>query len=200
MKKLFLLFIILSLFSTIVEAQIKRNYFPIWTFHQRNANIYGISLGFASGLNETQNTVNNGVKIELIGLGLFAPMFPSSPIAKNDSLFQIEKTTKIIEKTNGISLSATGTMCNCTTNGITIGGIGQLHHKVNGISVAGMMNYAQISNGMQVALLWNESYETNGVQIGLVNESHKLFGFQFGLWNINQRRSSPLINWNFRRR
>jgi hypothetical protein len=42
------------------------------------------------------------------------------------------------------------------------------------------------------------SRKTSGIQIGIYNKTLKLRGFQFGLWNVNERRSFPLINWNFK--
>lgn len=37
-----------------------------------------------------------------------------------------------------------------------------------------------------------------GVQIGAVNQAKKLKGIQFGLWNVNEKRSLPIFNWNFK--
>ncbi|WP_262714039.1 LA_2272 family surface repeat-containing protein [Phaeocystidibacter marisrubri] len=37
----------------------------------------------------------------------------------------------------------------------------------------------------------------DGVQIGLYNMAIELRGFQFGLWNVNGKRSLPLINGQF---
>ncbi len=37
-----------------------------------------------------------------------------------------------------------------------------------------------------------------GLQIGVVNKAKRLRGIQLGIWNINERRKLPLINWNFR--
>ena len=38
-----------------------------------------------------------------------------------------------------------------------------------------------------------------GLQIGVVNKSKNLRGIQIGIWNVNQKRRLPLINWNFKR-
>jgi hypothetical protein len=37
-----------------------------------------------------------------------------------------------------------------------------------------------------------------GVQIALFNSSMNFKGIQIGLWNKNQKRSLPFINWNFK--
>lgn len=44
----------------------RKNYFPIWSFHQKNANIHGISIGLFNW-NGEQNTYTNGIRLELIG-------------------------------------------------------------------------------------------------------------------------------------
>jgi hypothetical protein len=36
-----------------------------------------------------------------------------------------------------------------------------------------------------------------GVQVALYNKSMDFRGVQLGLWNVNGRRSLPLINWQF---
>ena len=119
----------------------------------------------------------------------------SNPIQDEDILFLT--STTVSEKINGISLSSTGTVCECTTNGINIGGIGNLNYKINGLNIAGLVNYTQIQNGMQLSLFGNYAGSINGLQIGLVNNAKRLKVFQIGLWNKNDKRSFPFINWSF---
>jgi hypothetical protein len=38
----------------------------------------------------------------------------------------------------------------------------------------------------------------SGLQIGIVNKSKNLRGIQIGIWNVNQKRKLPLLNWNFK--
>lgn len=196
----FALTFLLAVSITLLHGQNKKNYFPIWTFHQRNINIYGVSIGLASlGLAEKpKNTNTNGIKIELIGAGVVVPLIPRSPVAENDSVFQKIQRDTISERINGLSLSATGTVCNCITNGISIGLIGQIEHKVSGLSASIFMNFAQTHNGIQIGM-YNGSYRMRGLQIGLFNESRQSKGFQIGIWNINEQRKLPIINWNFRK-
>lgn len=47
--------------------------------------------------------------------------------------------------------------------------------------------------------MMNYSKETNGIQISLLNRSKKLKGIQFGLWNVNQCGSFPIVNFCFRK-
>ena len=193
------------------------NRFPVWTYHKKNVNIHGISVGLGSSIESERNTNTNGIKLELIGLGLFVPFQPEYPDFKNG----------YSERINGLSLSAMGTVCDCLTNGLSVGAIAQTNNRVNGISatmytnitdkqngimaafgnVSDVMNGIQLggfnnsseAHGVQLSFLVNFSAETRGLQIGAFNISDNLRGVQIGLWNVNQKRKLPLINWNFKR-
>ena len=204
--------LLLLIFTTSVFGQDRKNYFPLWTNHQENSNIHGISIGLGSFGDTPKNTYTNGIRIEIIGAGILVPLIPNSPIAANDSIFESLRMLPISEKINGLNLSTTGTFCNCTTNGLSAGFIGQINYKINGFSSSLMMNYAQIHNGFQMAIinesyllnglqfgLYNYGHKTKGVQFGLFNKSENLRGIQIGLWNVNQKRKLPLINWNFKK-
>lgn len=66
MKKLFFC-IVISFIGNVFAQQ--KNYFPIWTYHQKNVNIHGISVGAFT--EQENNSLTNGIKIEAIGLGIF---------------------------------------------------------------------------------------------------------------------------------
>ena len=168
----------------------------MWTYHQRNINIHGVSIGAFSVRDKPRNTNTNGLKLELVGVGLLIPLIPESPVAQSDSVFMKYQHEPISERINGISLSATGTACDCFANGISVGLVGQIQYKVNGISVSGFGNFAQIHNGIQISFS-NESYKMSGLQIGAFNKSHRTKGIQIGFWNINEKRKLPIINWSF---
>jgi hypothetical protein len=176
----------------------KSTYFPIWTFHKRNINIDGLSVGLLSLRDKPSFTNTNGIRLELIGIGLFAPLIPYSPVAQSDSAFELEKRIEISERINGLSLSSTGTACDCIINGVSAGLIGQIQFKVNGISASGYLNFVQIHNGIQIAFI-NETFKLRGLQLGVFNKSHQTKGFQIGLWNVNEKRALPFINWNFKK-
>lgn len=207
MKYIFFPLFLLCAVTTIAQ---KKNYFPAWSYHKKNINIHGASLGLWSVRTEPRYTNTNGIKVELLGIGALMPLIPQSPVAQNDSTFELLRAEPLSERINGINLSASGTACDCTTNGIAAGFIGQIQFKVNGISATLFMNFTQIHNGVQISI-GNESYKmagiqagfsnmghyARGLQIGLSNKSKNLRGVQIGLWNINQKRKLPLINWNF---
>lgn len=209
MKYIFFFIIILLTLKSFSQEIQRKNHFLFWTYHQKNANTQGISLGLGS-FKESMNNYTNGLKIELIGMGILLPLIPKSPIADSETEYENLMKTPISERINGIVVSGAGTVCDCTTNGINIGLIGHTNRKLNGISIALVINIAQKNNGIQVSAfnesfymnglqvgLTNYSYNTNGLQIGLMNTSKKLKGIQIGLWNANQKRKFPLINWNF---
>ena len=197
------------------------NRFPVWTFHKKNVNIHGISVGLWTGAISERNTNTNGIRLELIGVGIGIPLIPSAPTLEDFG----EQRSEII---NGLSLSTFGTDCNCLTNGLSVGGIAQINYQVNGMVLSCMVNftlkqngimiasinysnsmnglqlalgrnYSSEANGVQITLITNEAEKMRGLQIGVVNKSKDLRGIQIGLWNINQKRKLPLLNWNFKR-
>jgi hypothetical protein len=215
-------------FETNLSAQHKKkNYFPFGTYHKDSINIDGISVGLGTWGDRVKNTNTNGIKIEAIGLGILVPLIPHSPIVEDDSSWQALQKEPISERINGLVISASGTVCHCITNGISVGYAGQINYKLNGFSYAGFFNFSQQQNGVMAALFFNQSYIINGVQIGfvgntsyhlngiqisginetfvsakgiqigLINKSAKLKGIQLGLWNVNQKRKFPLFNWAF---
>lgn len=105
---------------------------------------------------------------------------------------------------NGISVSLFNKIN--TMNGINVTGFGLQSDVLNGLSVGayngtnqlngatiGLFNETYNSKGLQIGF-YNYSVVNSGVQIGVFNMS-KSRGFQIGLWNINNKRSMPFINW-----
>ncbi len=127
-------FLFISL-STQAQNDRRKNYFPGWTYHQKDINIHGISVGFGSGINDSESANTNGIKLEVPGVGLFVPLVPRSPIAQTDSAYAALSREPVSERINGISLSGLGTVCDCITNGINLGLIGHINNKVNGLTL-----------------------------------------------------------------
>jgi len=69
--------------------------------------------------------------------------------------------------------------------------------KINGISFNLLWNLYYRINGVSIGVS-NSSLEIKGVQLGIINKTVKLRGIQIGIWNKNEKRSLPLINWNFK--
>jgi hypothetical protein len=166
--------------------------FPIWTFHQNNVTTHGLSLGLASWEGDKPRNVNtNGIKIEAIGLGLLVPLIPKSPVVETDSSFVKLKKEPLSEKINGVALSASGTVCNCLTNGISAGFLGQINSYVNGVSAILAFNFSQKNNGLMLAA-FNDAYIMNGLQLGFSNNGFKSKGLQVGILSNSNRSISGM--------
>jgi hypothetical protein len=155
--------------------------YPLWTYHTEDVSIHGVSVGlFTFPVNaDLRNTQTNGLRLELIGFGFMMPLMPKSPVVSTEKAYQEELKKGFSESVNGISLSATGSTCNCLVNGLVIGGLGQINTTVNGLSAVLFFNFAQKHNGFMLGLL-NETYEMNGLQAGLSAMAYKSQGLQIG--------------------
>lgn len=195
--------LVLSILLNTTFAQTKA---PIWLFPSCDNTINGIAIGLAELKPECVTGVN-GVRLELIGLGIgigFAGFHPS----EGDEFNQIRASSFVPSTINGINLSLTGTISSNHLNGLTVGGFGQIFNRINGVMISVINNSVSI-NGAQFSLLGNDcgivkgiqlslfngAKELNGFQIGLLNKTSKIKGIQIGLWNKNDKRSLPLINW-----
>tara|TARA_B100001245_G_scaffold234881_1_gene221376 strand:+ start:9125 stop:9673 length:549 start_codon:yes stop_codon:yes gene_type:complete len=180
--------------------------------------------GYALFTRQFNQVLTNGIRLEFLGSGWGIVMAGSSPSMEPDSSIENEILTAAAERVNGLSLSLTGTYCDCHVNGASIGTIAQDNQQVNGLSLNLLTNHVYLQNGIQIGSSgW--AYQLNGIQVGLftssvhingiqaggfthgtfnrglqfgiVNISNHLKGIQIGLWNINSKRQLPLINWNF---
>lgn len=223
MRLLLIIFCAFSSLDFSAQRKHHKDYFPIWTFYQDSIRIHGVSIGLLTDNVGAGNTLTNGLRIELLGTGFLLPIMPSSPVADSEEELESVFARGISQKVNGINLSATGTAGSCYVNGISAGAVGQILLQVNGVAVSGLMNLIQKQNGLMLAF-FNDAYVMNGsqmgcsnratelcglqmaiinnyaekgrgVQIGLINRCAELHGFQIGLWNVNQRRRMPLVNW-----
>jgi hypothetical protein len=227
MRRLLIIFCAFLTLATNAQRSHRRNYFPIWTFHQDSIRIHGVSIGLLTDNVSPGNTLTNGMRIELLGLGFLLPLMPSSPVADSEEELESVFVRGISQKVNGINLSTTGTTGSCYVNGISAGAVGQILLQVNGVAVSGLMNLIQKQNGLmlaffnhayiingsqmgcsnratelcglQLAAISNYALKGKGLQIGLINRCEELRGLQIGLWNVNQRRRMPLVNWGFRK-
>lgn len=144
----------------------------------------------------------NGLEINLNPLGPFAAgaiffyhfIEPKTWEPVKDTMdMQVVKNFK---KINGVQIAFLN-IEPTVMNGIEIHMAGSYGTLVNGVSVGLIVNKRYRLNGLGVAVVGNHDAIVNGVQVGLFNTASKLKGFQFGLWNKNEKRSLPFINWNF---
>ncbi|WP_409417342.1 LA_2272 family surface repeat-containing protein [Flavobacterium sp. PS2] len=123
-------------------------------------------------------------------------------------------------KLNGLNLSSGCFFTTTSMNGLNISA-GNKFNDFNGFSVTILGTIADNQNGLSIGVynanndligstigVYNQSYElkglhlgvfnqaqiNRGLQIGVFNKSNSK-GFQLGLWNINNKRSMPFLNW-----
>jgi hypothetical protein len=213
MKKIVVLLLIFISFQSFSQEDKHWHIFPVWTYHQHDATIYGVSLGLYTGQKTPRYTYTNGLRLELIGTGFSRNILRGrSPIVKNGNRYRYLCRKPLSEKVNGLNISLLGGMSHMTVNGISIGGLAQFNHRMNGISISGLMNLAQSHNGIQISTynkvyrfsglqfgINNNTVSGTGLQIGLLNNAKDMRGIQIGLWNKNKKRSLPIFNWQFRK-
>jgi len=196
----------------------------LWTFNTKDTKIFGLAVGYTT-TQRIKNVNTNGIRFELLGLGILLPLIPDAPIAKNDSTHHIYINAPYSERINGLNLSPIGTGCDCKINGLNIYGAGSITRQINGISAGFIMNITEVQNGLQASIYFNWTYnmtgiqaafigntnhgtvrgiqisaqnttnELKGIQIGLYNKTKKIKGLQIGLWNVNEKRRRPIINF-----
>ena len=176
-----------------------------------NTKVNGIGIGLMINSlkfeGDTTTTRINGLNVELVGIGFFAPLAPSNPLIPDD--VKIEQIAPILDsliieakqpkpyKINGLNISLGGLAGHeIQLDGLNISGIATLTSKTNGVSIAILMNLNKVMHGISAGFI-NQCLEHKGLQIGVFNQSEKTKGIQIGLWNKNEKRSLPLINWNF---
>lgn len=187
---------------------------PIWTFHEKNVSIYGVSLGAFSWCDNNRNTVTNGIRIEAPGIGFLTLLGNGSPMSDIDTITESIKRQdfKFSEVVNGLNVSS-GSWGELNYNGITIALAGQNGFLTNGIAIAGLWNSINKVNGISIGgLLLNESLQLNGIQIagmangaiiltglqiGVLNEAKTMKGVQIGLFNKTYKSKGLQIGiWN----
>ncbi|SEL06514.1 hypothetical protein SAMN04487910_1604 [Aquimarina amphilecti] len=181
MKNRILITLVL-LISLASFSQQRKKHIGAWTYHSKNTDIVGLSVGLAPKdlLGDTTLTRTYGLKLEAPGLGILYPIAPKSYLSggANDDL---------LEKVYGINLSG-GSLGEIAVHGISGAFIGQYLQKMNGIAIGGIANSIEEQNGISIALLGNEVYHGFGASIALSgNVAHSYLGIQIGAFNDIER-------------
>lgn len=176
---------------------------------------------------DTTLTRTFGLRIEAPGFGVIAPLMPTSPVSNSKKNYDLKMSESLTEKVYGFNLSS-GTFGAMEINGFSGALMIQYIYKMNGLSIACISNLMEKQNGISISVLGNEIYKSNGlmiggigndthylngiqiginngvsakgygIQIGLFNTAKNFKGLQLGLWNKNDKRSLPILNWNFK--
>lgn len=165
---------------------------------------YPVSIGEINSFNQRcPNEIINGVNLS-VGTNSFVNIngFTISAISqslKNSNGISIAGLGSGSFRNNGIQIAGGGTS-SVYSNGIIISYINASVHTGNGVQISSFNDYVNFT-GLQVGLV-NDidgiSENFSGLQIGLYNCAKKLKGVQLGLINKNEKRTLPLINWNFK--
>ncbi|MES2654067.1 MAG: hypothetical protein V4620_00660 [Bacteroidota bacterium] len=174
-----------------------------WFYPSHATHVYGLNIDFwfKEGLwyQNTYPTIN-GVDINLNPLVIFTPImmllysadsaFNSPPTLAMTDTINFSKFKQI----NGIQIALLN-MDATIINGLNINAFASRETGTRGVTISLLSNKEYFTNGLTLALFGNHNTKCKGVQLGLVNSCRQLKGIQFGLWNKNQKRSLPLINW-----
>ena len=183
---LFLLFIGFGSFAQSEPGKAKRNI--IWFMPSKTREINGVAVGPVMTYRYPQRV--NGLSVELIGTGFFPLLMPKS------TMMEKQANDTIHQHINGLGLSVTGTLNNALqVNGMLVNTFIGLSGKCHGLQVSSMYNFTGDLKGVALSF-FNEADTAKGLQIGFMNKINNSAGtLQIGLWNINNKRQLPLINW-----
>jgi hypothetical protein len=178
--------------------------FVIWLIPSTAKNIYGIAIGLVGSeaiCNRPYTKYSHGLNIQIPGQGFFQTFYINelkfNDFLTNESIDSSNLQTNLPKRAihNGVLVSPLGTFTD-QVNGVSLSLWMSMGKTINGVSVNLLWNFYEQINGISVGLI-NQTKLTQGIQLGLINKTKKLKGFQIGLWNKNEKRSLPLINWNF---
>ncbi len=194
----YLLISILLIFYLNIYSQNSK--YVLWYYPSNVNNVYGVMITVSPDYSDSircQPKVH-GIELDLTPEELllsgftFAYLF-YKPFYEVD----IKTINNVNLKTvNGVRIGFTD-MEESIINGINLSLGDNLASKTNGLTISMLRRKNQNCNGVGVSLIANLDNSCNGIQIGLINKCSDLKGFQFGLWNKNQKRSLPIINWSF---
>lgn len=203
-----LLLLSLNLFSQsdIQQFDEKRtDRFVIWLIPSAAINIYGLAIGPVGSeaiCNRLYPKCSHGLNIQVIGMGIFQTFYINNVNFNKSNINEIKDSSGNnampinMAVHNGLLISLFGTFTD-KVNGISVSSWMSMGKEINGISFNVIWNLYDQINGLSIGM-FNQEYKINGLQLGLVNMSKKLRGFQIGIWNKNEKRSLPILNWNFR--
>ncbi len=213
MKRITIILLILfsAIFSFSQNDSLKfdkktKDRFVIWLIPSASKNIYGIAIGPVGSeaiCNKPYTKYSHGLNVQIPGQGILQVFYilnsPFKQSYKNDI---IENEVIVVDTSynrvihNGLLLSLLGTFSD-QVNGVSISGWMSLGKNINGVSANLLWNLYHEINGLSIGV-FNSSLIMQGVQIGFINKTIKLKGVQIGFWNRNEKRSLPLVNWNFK--
>lgn len=183
------LLVLCTLFTIISICGQKRKIRPlIWTTHEKNTDIIGVSLGFyPTDINSVNHVTKTfGLRLEPV---IFSPLYlflfnPTLKRKPTQSIYGINISTGTLERINTYGISITGLFNNIENNiGITIAGFSNSVKTMNGIAIAFGWNSILKGNGISISGVGAGSEKFNGIQISGFNDTIEFNGIQIGTWN-----------------
>ena len=178
-----------------------------WFYPSCATHVYGVAFNFwplsdTNKFNRLPKTY--GAEINLNPIGLFVPIMAAVHCIDPEIHRPLTSSTDSLDlgsfrEINGLQIGLLN-IDPTIINGLDINLTGSFESVTNGVTISGVLNKHYIINGVTVALIANHDTKCNGVQIGLINSCNELKGVQLGLWNKNQKRSFPIINWCFKKK
>ncbi len=190
---------------------------------------FGLSQGTFTRNNNNSLIRVYGIRLEVNPFSFLHFLVPGTPISRSKEAYIKTMAAKVDKKTYGFNISTgsfqdqdtygislTGFMhYSRKNNGISIAGMTNSIERANGIVIGfggnqirkgnGLMissawgNFADHFNGIQISMENHIVGKGTGIQIGIFNKATNFKGIQLGLWNKNDKRSLPIINWNFKK-
>lgn len=182
----------------------KKNF--IWVTPCKVEKINGLAIGLHTKniknqlFDERDTLIINGLNFEINPFEVFTLMKPKFSGPNQDSISHYNKYLKDDWRTkvNGVNVSILNNICEMQMRGVNLTALITVVDELHGISISGLNNFSYKMSGISIAGIRNRSTSSRGVQIALLNSSSDHRGFQFGIWNVNGKRSLPIINWQFK--
>lgn len=202
--------ILLIVISFLMPAQIKEmdtltktnKKFIAWVSPSKATHVYGLMFNCWPKDSLPYPKIY-GAEFNICPIGIFAPFIIAVHSLDFNALMKITDTKpdsanfKTFKTINGLQLGFIN-LEPTIINGIDINASGSLNSITNGTTISITPNFHYLINGVTLSVMGNFDYKCIGIQIGLFNSCANLKGIQFGLWNKNQKRSMPFINWCFK--
>lgn len=184
------------------EDTLKKNVPPVikkwaWVTPTNVNKISGLNLGLQTWtLADNDSLVIHGVNLNADLLTTFVVGYAVARLTRADLPDTVDKTN-MKSKIAGLSISGGGVIGDFKMCGLAINGIVSGVTEVNGVQITCLLNVSQEFKGVMIGGICNASTKGRGLQIGLFNLCKDLKGVQLGLWNVNNKRKLPIINWDF---
>ncbi|WP_315821980.1 LA_2272 family surface repeat-containing protein [Paraflavitalea speifideaquila] len=180
------------------KPRLVKNWF--WFAPSSATQINGLCVGLESDLDDDPLIIK-GVNLNADGTSMFIGMFSLFRLFTDLSIVNMPDTIatgKFNNEVNGLSISLGGLMGkSLRVRGLSINGVMSEAAEMTGLHITITQNRSDSFKGVIITGVTNRAIKGRGLQIGLVNMCKDLKGIQLGLWNMNPKRSLPLINWSF---